>query len=289
MKINIFGSCYSRELFNYSNKYEVNCYVLQQSLFTIFSNPLPIKLEDARSVDNTSFMNRMMYYEFNKLGLPSILENDSEKLVIDFADCRYDIYEIENLQGSKIIYTHDARATFDNIMNQAQYANLKRKYVNVVNDLSNKELNNIMKRFCNEILKKYKPENIILNKMRMAKWYYENNKKIDFINNFHLSREPFIHKIETLFLKYIPNCKVLKTRFLPIANINHRFGGPHPLHFEDIYYQYKMNVLDSLITNSNRINKIENEYISILNKTQKEIKSKTHLKNLDCKSSKRVD
>ena len=115
MKVNIFGSCYTRELFNYSQNHEVNCYVLQQSLFTLFSNPLPLRLEDARSVDNTNFMNRMMYYEFNKLGLKSVLESESDKLVIDFADCRYDIYEIENVEGSRIIYTHDARATFDNI------------------------------------------------------------------------------------------------------------------------------------------------------------------------------
>ena len=153
MKINIFGSCYSRELFNYSTKYEVNCYVLQQSLFTLFANPLPIKLEDAKSVDNTAFMNRMMFYEFNKLGLKNILKNESEKLVIDFADCRYDIYEIENIEGAKIIYTHDARATFDNIMSQEKYKNLQRKYVSVT-DFSNKELNDIVRKFCAEILKK---------------------------------------------------------------------------------------------------------------------------------------
>lgn len=288
MKINIFGSCYTRELFNYSEKYEVNCYVLQQSLFTLFSNPLPIKLEDARSVDNTSFMNRMMFYEFNKLGLKSVLESEGEKLVIDFADCRYDIYEIENVEGAKVIYTHDARATFDNIMTQEKYKNLQRKYVSVI-DFSNKELNTIVEKFCAEILKKYKPEDIVLNKMKMAKYYYEKNEKTTFVNNFHLSREKFISKIENLFLKHIPNCKVLKTKFLPLANINHRFGGPHPLHFEDIYYQYKMDILDCLINDKNNLTEIEENYSKTLSKHKKEIMAKEHLKSLDCKSAKRVD
>lgn len=289
MNINIFGSCYSRELFNYSSKYKINTYVLQQSLFTLFAKPLPINLEDARSVDNTNFMNRMMYYEFNKKGLTSILENQSDYLVIDFADCRYDIYEIENPKGAKIIYTHDARATFDNIMQKEQFSNLQKKYVNVVEEISNQELNDIVKRFCDELLKKYRPENIILNKMKMAKYYYENNKKTNFENNFHLSREKFIKKIEKIFLKFIPDCKILKTKYLPVVNINHRFGGPHPMHFEDVYYEYKMDLLDDLINNSNKITQIEDKYCKQLNKNIKAIKEKEHLRNLDCKSAKRVD
>ena len=289
MKVSIFGSCYTRELFNYSQNHEVNCYVLQQSLFTLFSNPLPLRLEDARSVDNTNFMNRMMYYEFNKLGLKSVLESESDKLVIDFADCRYDIYEIENVEGSRIIYTHDARATFDNIATIESYPKLQKRYLSVVEEISNKELNNIVKTFCEEILKKYKPEDVILIKMKMAKWYYEKNEKTIFQNNFHLSREKFINKIEKLFLKYMPDCKTLKTKFLPIANINHRFGGPHPLHFEDVYYQYKMNLLDDLLNNKNNQIKIEEDYKKTLSTQRKEIIAKEHLKSLDCKSAKRVD
>ena len=165
---------------------------------------------------------------------------------------------------------------------------MQRKYVSVT-DFSNKELNDIVQKFCAEILKKYKPEDIILNKMKMAKYYYEKNEKIDFVNNFHLSREKFINKIENLFLKHIPNCKVLKTKFLPLANINHRFGGPHPLHFEDIYYQYKMNILDCLINNKNNMLQVEDEYSKILKSNKKQIMAKEHLKSLDCKSAKRVD
>jgi len=131
MKINILGSCYTRELFNYSDRHSIECYVLQQSLFTMFTTPLPIDIADASSVDGTNFMNRMMYYEFNKLGLPAILKTKADKLIIDLVDCRYDIYELNSPKGSKIIYTHDSRATFDNLAKNNKYLNLERQYINV--------------------------------------------------------------------------------------------------------------------------------------------------------------
>jgi len=274
MDINILGCCYSRELFNYQKEHCVKTYVLQQSLFTMFASPLPISLKDARSVDNTNFMNRMMYYEFNKLGLTQILNSDVDKLIIDFADCRYDIYELEEPKGCKIIYTHDARATFDNIMQKDKYANLKRNYVNVVDTFTEDKLLEVVGKLCDKLLQKYKPENIILNKVNMAKGYYENGNKFDFVNNFHLSRESFIHKVEDIFLKLMPECKVFRPKYDPIANINHRFGGPHPLHFEDIYYQYKMDLMDNLISGKDREDEINENYLKVLNENLENIKSK---------------
>ena len=289
MKVNILGSCYSRELFNFQEKYLVNSYVMQQSLFTMFAKPLPISLEDARSADNTNFMNRMMYYEFNKLGLQEILNNTADVLIIDFADCRYDIYKLNEPRGAKIIYTHDARATFDNIMTKPEYANINRSYVNVVETFTDEKLHKLITKLCQNLLKKYKPENIILNKVNMAKKYYEKNEELAFVNNFHLSREPFINKIEDIFLQIMPNCKVLKTQYPPIANINHRFGGPHPLHFEDIYYEYKMQLLDNLIYKSSNEQLINKQYSKVLESELENIKAKEHLKSADCKSAKRVD
>ena len=177
MKVNILGSCYTRELFNYSSDYEVNCYVLQQSIFTMFEPPFKIEPEDAKSVDKTSFTDRMMFYEFNKLGLPKIVEAEGDCLIIDFSDCRYDIYEIESPVQTKIIYTHNARATFDHLETKPEYGEIKRKYVNVVECFTDDKLEIILKKLCNELLKRYKPQNIILHKVDMAKFYYENGEK----------------------------------------------------------------------------------------------------------------
>lgn len=43
------------------------------------------------------------------------------------------------------------------------------------------------------------------------------------------------------------NCKILETKYEPILDINHRLGGSHPSYFEEIYYKYRMELLDKLI------------------------------------------
>lgn len=53
--------------------------------------------------------------------------------------------------------------------------------------------------------------------------------------------------MEKNFVDLIPGCKILKTKYEPILDINHRLGGPRPGHFEEIYYKYKMELLDRLI------------------------------------------
>lgn len=289
MKVNILGSCYSRELFNYTNNHEVGCYVLQQSLFTMFAKPLPITLENARSVDGTNFTRRMMFYEFNKLGLEKILEEDADFLIVDFADCRYDIYEFDNPKGVKIIYTHESRATFEHLATLPDYQDIEKHYFNVVEGHSDSELEEIVDKLVSKLLTKFKPENIILNKMNMAKSYFEKNEEKTFENNFHLSREPFIHKIENIFLNKLKGCKVLTTAQSPLVNINHRFGGPHPMHFEDIFYQHKMNLLNALMNNDTETQKIDDDYELELKNNIELIKQKEHLSSADCKSAKRVD
>ena len=99
---------------------------------------------------------------------------------------------------------------------------------------------------------------------------------------------PISFVIENIFLKKLKGCKILEVKALPLVNINHRFGGPHPMHFEDIFYEYKMNLLNALIKNLNN-EEVYQRYKEVYEKSIDEIKNKVHLKSADCKSSKRVD
>ena len=73
---------------------------------------------------------------------------------------------------------------------------------------------------------------------------------------FHYGRKEFITKIEDIFIELLPECKILNTEEKPILDINHRFGAPHPMHFEDIYYNYRMQLLDDLILMAEKIDEI---------------------------------
>ena len=85
-KVDIFGTCLTRELFNTTEEYAVNTYLMQQSIFTLFSDSLCVDENEIRSHDNYNFKNRMLYYELNKIALDNLLKNHTKYLVIDLAD-----------------------------------------------------------------------------------------------------------------------------------------------------------------------------------------------------------
>ena len=271
--IDIIGTCYSRELFNTTDKYIVNTYLMQQSIFTMFSQPLKVDLCDVTSHDNYSFKNRMLYYEFNKLGIEKLTENHSKYIIIDLFDNVRDIYQITNPESVKIVSTRDTEMTLKYLQTKEKYNDISMQLMSVI-DYSDNELYEYLKRFIDKLLEIYEEENIILNIAQMQNIYYENNVKKSIDNNFIYDRRNFINKLEKIFLQLLPNCKILYTTFEPILDINHRFGGPHPVHFESIYYEYRMQVLDSIIRGENVLEQIDNNYINLYEQEIIKIKSK---------------
>ena len=108
----------------------------------------------------------------------------------------------------------------------------------------------------------------------MQDFYYENNqlKEVD-KNTFVCQRKYLLEHIEKLFLELLPESRVLYSNHEPLIDINHRFGL-HPMHFEQIYYKYRMDLLDAIINNKD-INEIDKNYEHEYNKSIKHIKSKT--------------
>lgn len=84
--VDIFETCLTRELFNTTEEYAVNNYLMQQSIFTLFSKPLYVDKSEIKSHDNYNFKNRMLYYELNIIALDNLLKNHTKYLVIDLAD-----------------------------------------------------------------------------------------------------------------------------------------------------------------------------------------------------------
>ena len=108
----------------------------------------------------------------------------------------------------------------------------------------------------------------------MQNFYYQDNKKIYITDNFVYGRKEFVKKLENLFLELLPTCKVLETTHAPILDINHRLGGPHPVHFEQIYYKYRMDILNDIIHNEENTQKIDEDYSNILEQSYSKIKLK---------------
>ena len=268
-KVDVFGTCLTRELFNTTTNYEVNTYLMQQSIFTMFSNPLPITYLMAKSHDNYQFKNRMIYYEMNKIGILKMFENPSKYLVIDLADLGRDILEFSIPNGVKLIFTEDIMYT----LNSLHEKNLKYRVFDVRN-YTEQEIANLLQRFITLILEKYDRKNIILNRVQMSDTYYDNNIKKRITDSFIYNRLHFIEQIEEIFITLLPECKILKSNYEPLLDVNHRLGAPHPAHFERIYYEYRMQLLDSLITQNVSIEGVEKNYKIEYDREIKKIREK---------------
>ena len=240
----------------------------------MFSKPLNIGIEDAISHDNFNFKKRMIYYEFNKMGLNRLLDKSADYLIIDLSDGARDIFEFKEPLGVKIVDTHDIELTLKYLKKKEKYKNISMKSFDVRN-YSDDEIKIYLKIFIDEILKKYNPEKIILNRVQMQNIYYDNNVRKTIDNSFIYNRYDFIKRLENIFLKLLPNCKLLYTKYEPVLDINHRFGGPHPMHFEHMYYEYRMNVLNAIINDDKAFDEINKTYKDMYEQTISQIKSKT--------------
>ena len=269
-KVDIFGTCLTRELFNVALGYEVNTYLMQQSIFTMFSEPFPIDYKMAKSHDDYKFKNRMIYYEMNKMGIYKMLENPAEYLIIDLADLGRDILEFDNPKGVKLICTEDILYTLNSLNGKEDF----RYRVFDVRNFTEQEIIDMLRRFIALILEKYDSRNIILNTVQMSDIYYDNNIEKRIVDNFIYSRLCFIKRIEELFIALLPNCRILKASYEPLLDINHRLGAPHPAHFEKIYYEYRMQLLDSLIRQDSSAEEIDNNYKLVYDREIKRIRAK---------------
>lgn len=265
-KVDIFGTCISRELFNYTDDYSVKTYLMQQSIYSIGSNPYPIELDRIQTKDNYAFKNRMIYYDFNKIAFSILSKDPSKYLIVDLADQSRNIAILDDRENVKLTATS---AMLENLLRLGE-----RFHVENIETYSNEELRNYLSQLIKIFLSLYDEKNIILNRVQMQDEYYENNVKKHIDESiFVYKRKNFLEMLENIFLELLPGCKVLQTRHEPILDINHRFGGPFPVHFESIYYRYRMQLLDALIINKD-IDKIEKDYDAECMSSMKLIRSK---------------
>ena len=266
-KVDVFGTCISRELFNYTDDYSVKTYLMQQSIYSICSNQYPIELNRIQTSDNYAFKNKMIYYDFNKIAFSKLSEDPSKYLIVDLADQSRDIVVLDDFENIKLTATS---AMLENLSRLGE-----RFHIENIENYSNEELRNYLRQLVQILSSLYDENNIILNRVQMQNEYYENNVK-KYIDESTLvyRRKRYLEMLEDMFLELLPECKILQTKHEPILDINHRFGGPHPVHYESIYYKYRMQLLDALITNKD-IEKIETDYDIECAVSMKLIRSKT--------------
>ena len=255
--ISIWGSCISRELFNFDKEaFFVNGFVFQCPLNTYYDClpastekiPYSIFLESAPS----KHWAQSTAIQMNKTPLEYMYTHQGEYLLIDIADVRFlNYYSITREDGLS------TKINLDKHMEKCLSYCIEKKYIDQKNVelkrwyLKGKHIYGIEKwselihLWLADIYKLYPHNKIILMGTRFAKNYADGKKKKPFLIPREQQTE-IIGTVEKMLLKTCP-----KMHYIPIPQ--HIYGcTDHPLKLLDLHYcktadEYKMEALKKIV------------------------------------------
>lgn len=256
--VDIWGSCVSREILNYTTEISCGKYILQNPIHTMESPPFEISRDQIQG--GSRFISDMAYLEFNKKAKEYFNNNfKSNYLIVDTADCRSNI---------AVIGPNNSRIALFVLTNQTiKNLNLKAKcIVKEAFDISPKEWDKYVLDFCNLILSKYEEKNIILNNFTFATKYLKNEQFFPFENLEIIQNENIItNLVADLFKKHLPNSLQLSPVVPAIADDNHHLGRSS-LHFVNDFYILQAKKLERLLGITGKsIETLEAEYYNKYN------------------------
>jgi len=265
---NSFGSCVSRDVFRYSNKYDVDVDI-QRNLFENLVAP-PITLHD---LDKLNLENYLQHYEkfmvinnFTKGFTQDLLNSKANYLLIDLSVERWNILRVYDKHN----YSHNI--FYPNNYGNDKYKDAFNKIIENENfnyqviNLKQTNLQKIRRRFEDAVkllLTKYQPSHIVILELKLAHQYLLNNKTLRTYDHEYWKineSNEFLEKLYSILTELLPNSPVIKMPTDTIGQENHLWG-PAPLHYTDSYYEYVCNCLDTITGQSyiHTLNQLYNE------------------------------
>lgn len=250
IKINIFGSCVSRDIFRYDNDktFNIPLYIARSSICSnLQKQSWDVKNED---ISLTSpFQREAVVRDLNKCVLSDLKkENQSDYLLVDFIDERF-----------KIAKKEDRYATYSNELKTSGF--LKEGEFTLLDKTQNElglgytfegwDLDDYIREFASGLLTAYRPEQIVLHEAYMVNMYISKagERKMfsePICRDVH-DKNKMLNYMYGCLKKYIPDMHVMNlmaTRKY-MANEAHVWGAA-PMHYEDDYYFEAINYLNGL-------------------------------------------
>ena len=237
-KISIFGSCCSRDVFEYdTSKTLLPCvYIARQSIVSSVSDAVPISMSQIAL--DSSFQKKQIFSDFNKTAFEQLKKAEGSWLLIDLTEERFDLAKI----GSGIVTNSDELQSikaFDEKKTVLKKIGRGKDYY--VEGISIRE---IAAKWCKHILEIFPCHGIILHKVYCAEKYFDKNKQLMEFDHVMLS---WIRNVNQLY-KYMYDCIeselygcfVIDISGNFFADENHKWGL-EPFHFQEEYYKEVLN------------------------------------------------
>ena len=243
IKIDIFGSCVSRDVLEYQSTkdLEVNNYIARQSLISAVSKPVRIDEEELNI--ESPFQKRMVLHDFRKDAFRILRENKGDYLMIDLIDERFPLACIDN---SYVTYSNELSLS-GYIQTPHIISCTRKQYTGLLKLIFRKEkwfieqnnLDEFIKMFCDNIIDIY-GESIIIHHVYLQNQFINNQNQLRYFDDNSIgynNRVNGYYKYLYQKLKeWIPHAYNIALSDKYFADEKHKWGLA-PMHFEIHYYE----------------------------------------------------
>lgn len=253
--ITVYGSCVSRDVFNFlgADKYNLEL-TLGGGInsFCFGGDKIPINKDDISVGSN--FDNKMLSYIMDRTALDVLLSHNTKYLVLDLANERFPIQTWQVGEASNTV-----PVTWESFKLSQKIQDIKVSDWHLPNR-SMEEWKEKLKSFLLVIKGRFRPQNIILLSLQLSEYFVDNNEgKIysfteagkeytDGLDSLEIRKQQneIIRVAEQIFDEVIPGCWKINLLDGIIANTEHHFGL-HPLHYDYLYYEYAAKCLSMIL------------------------------------------
>jgi hypothetical protein len=231
MKIDILGSCVTRDVFNFTDKFKIQSYFARTSLASIYSKPINISLDDFELP--SAFQKKMVFNDLTKYFRKYIKSTKADFLIIDFIDERFGI-----LKHNDSFITASAEYNKSNLNQILKPTRLTPSQKLLVWEKSALE-------FIEEVKNYYTPQKIILHKcFYKEKFKSKYGEIVKFEQSYDYQNE-LLSRYYNFFEEKFTGINVIELDKQFLASETHRWGLT-PYHYEDEYYIQFINELKKL-------------------------------------------
>lgn len=237
--VSIFGSCVSRDIFNFDRKnfFSVKTYVARQSIISAVSESIPCQIENINL--KSKFQREAVYNDFIKETFARYKKDKSDYFIIDLIDERFKLSRYNNERKSFITYSscldESKYVTELNFVPRKKKLTPWKEYF-----IDDKNLCEYMDLFCDEILSIFSSDRIILNKGKMLHFYKNKQGDIKKFSSIQVKWNKEVNDLVDYMYDYLEgkfeNCSVIDFCEEYCADEEHRWGLA-PMHYEKDYYE----------------------------------------------------
>ncbi len=248
-KISVLGCCVSRELFNYTDKFNVVSTVYS-SFISLFEDKIEVSMDDCLKAIESNFQARNVWLECNKEVFNYLKSQKGNYFLIDFGETINGFFEItqstekNEFRKVRIAATQYTRKFLEKNCIPFEFVSSQ-----------NCDIKIIVKKLFEQIFAIYPREKVYLNKTTLCRWYIDEQGQIQPFGDFYRLKEQQISTVrafEKEAMQYLPKENVLEPLPYAFSNGTHKYGLS-PVHYSDDDYRFMAHRMEKFF------NQIEND------------------------------